>query len=211
MKIISRKLLSFYLQADMMMNRGYFKESFKQRLIHIISPDYTMDFLKSMRRVQYYSSNRNALGVIFLYINKLRFFRLSRKLGFSIGYDVFDYGLVIPHYGRTIVVGNTNRIGPYAVLHTSTCITDTGRTIGKGLSLSTGAKITGGDVLGDNIVIAANSVVTKSFPDGNALLVGMPAIPKRNLTDWYSSLRTESKRRVDAIENLKIEIGINNE
>lgn len=46
------------------------------------------------------------------------FFRLSRKLGLSIGYDVCDYGLVIPHCG-TIVVGNINRIGPYAVLHTS--------------------------------------------------------------------------------------------
>ncbi|MDY3965012.1 MAG: hypothetical protein SOZ25_02435 [Prevotella sp.] len=147
-------------------------------------------------------------GVILLHINKLRFFRLSRKLGFNIGYDVFDYGLVIPHYG-TIVVGNTNRIGPYAVLHTSTCITDTGRTIGKGLSLSTGAKITGGEVLGDNIIIAANSVVTKSYPDGNALLVGMPATHKRDLTDWYSSLRSESKRRVDAIENLKMKLRIN--
>lgn len=72
-------------------------------------------------------------GKIVAILNKWRFFRLSRKLGFSIGYDVFDYGLVIPHYG-TIVVGNTNRIGPYAVLHTSTCITDTGRRIGQALS-----------------------------------------------------------------------------
>lgn len=38
----------------------------------------------------------------------MRYFRLSRMLGFSIGYDVFDYALVIPHYG-TIVVGNKNR------------------------------------------------------------------------------------------------------
>ena len=82
-----------------------------------------------------------------LIINKTRFFRFSRKLGFSIGYDACDYGLVIPHYG-TIVVGNTYRIGPYATLHTFTCITDTGRRIGKGLFLSTGAKITGGEVLG---------------------------------------------------------------
>ena len=48
----------------------------------------------------------------------MNYFRLSRKLGLSIGYDVCDYGLVIPHCG-TIVVGNINRIGPYAVLHTS--------------------------------------------------------------------------------------------
>ena len=134
-----------------------------------------------------------------------RFFRLSRKLGFSIGYDVFDYGLVIPHYG-TIVVGNTNRIGPYAVLHTSTCITDTGRRIGQALSLSTGAKITGGEMLGDHIVVAANSVVTKSFPEGNVLLVGMPATKKTELSDWYSSLNEEMKRRVYEVENLKTKL-----
>lgn len=148
-----------------------------------------------------------SLGGIFLIINKIKFFRISRKLGFSIGYDACDYGLVIPHHG-TIVVGNTNRIGPYAVLHTSTCITDTGRKIGKGLSLSTGAKITGGEVLGDHITVAANSVVTRSFPEGNALLVGIPAIKKRGYTDWYSSLTGEWKRRVDEVENLKIKMGI---
>lgn len=146
-------------------------------------------------------------GGILLHYYKLKFFKLSRKLGFSVGYNVFDYGLVIPHYG-TIVVGNSNRIGPYAVLHTSTCITDKGRRIGKGLSLSTGAKITGGEILGDNVVVAANSVVTKSFLDGNVLLVGMPAIVKKYIPDWYSSLDSETKRRVDAIENLKIEMGL---
>ena len=140
-------------------------------------------------------------------INKTRFFRFSRKLGFSIGYDACDYGLVIPHYG-TIVVGNTYRIGPYATLHTFTCITDTGRRIGKGLFLSTGAKITGGEVLGGHIVVAANLVVTKSFPKGNALFIGMPAVKKADRPDLLSSLKGESKRRVDAIENLKIKMGI---
>lgn len=203
--ITSRKQLRFYLQADMMMNRGYFKEPLKKKLLHLMAPDYIMEFLKAMRKVQYYSQLPK-WGIL-LIINKTRFFRLSRKLGFSIGYDACDYGLVIPHYG-TIVVGNTNRIGPYATLHTSTCITDTGRRIGKGLLLSTGAKITGGEVLGDHIVVAANSVVTKSFLEGNALLVGMPAVKKADRPDYYSSLKGESKRRVDAIENLKIKMGI---
>lgn len=188
------------------MNRGYFKEPLKKKLLHLMAPDYIMEFLKAMRKVQYYSHNCQNGGIL-LIINKIGFFRLSRKLGFSIGYDACDYGLVIPHYG-TIVVGNTNRIGPYATLHTSTCITDTGRRIGKGLLLSTGAKITGGEVLGDHIVVAANSVVTKSFPEGNALLVGMPAVKKADRPDYYSSLKGESKRRVDAIENLKIKMGI---
>lgn len=204
--ITSRNHLHFYLQADMMMNRGYFKEPLKMKLLHLVAPDYIMEFLKVMRKVQYYSKCKFTGGIL-LIINKLLFFRLSRKLGFSIGYNACDYGLVIPHYG-TIVVGNTNRIGPYAILHTSTCITDTGRKIGKGLLLSTGAKITGGDILGDHIVVAANSVVTKSFPEGNALLVGMPAIKKTDLFDWNSSLKGEMKRRVEAIENLKVKMKI---
>ena len=191
-----------------MMNRGYFKEPLKMKLLHLVAPDYIMEFLKVMRKVQYYSQCKfSGGGGILLIINKLLFFRLSRKLGFSIGYNACDYGLVIPHYG-TIVVGNTNRIGPYAILHTSTCITDTGRKIGKGLLLSTGAKITGGDILGDHIVVATNSVVTKSFPEGNALLVGMPAIKKTDLFDWNSSLKGEMKRRVEAIENLKVKMKI---
>lgn len=204
--IQSKKHLRFYLQADMMMNRGYFKVPFRLWLQELLSPDYTMKFLRAMRRVQYYSHCNVTGRGIFLIINKIIFFRLSRKLGFSIGFDACDYGLVIPHHG-TIVVGNTNRIGPYAVLHTSTCITDTGRKIGKGLSLSTGAKITGGEVLGDHITVAANSVVTKSFPEGNALLVGIPAFKKKGYSDWYSSLTGEWKRRVDEVENLRIKMG----
>ena len=206
MTISDKNTLRFCILADRMMNRGYFKFPFKRRIINIFNPDYIMLFLETMRKVQYYK-NRKIGGGILLHFNKLKFFKLSRKLGFSIGYNVFDYGLVIPHYG-TIVVGNSNRIGPYAVLHTSTCITDSGRRIGKGLSLSTGAKITGGKELGDNVVVAANSVVTKSFLDGNVLLVGMPAIVKSTISDWYSSLDSETKRRVDAIENLKIEMGL---
>lgn len=117
-----------------------------------------MEFLKAMKKVQYYSHNCQNGGIV-TYNQKLRFFRLSRKLGFSIGYDACDYGSVISHYG-IIVVGNTNRIGPYATLHTSTCITDTGRRIGKGLLLSTDAKITGVKCWVIISLCAANSVVT---------------------------------------------------
>lgn len=53
--ITSRKQLKFYLQADMMMNRGYFKVPLKKRFIQLFSPDYIMEFLKSMRKVQYYT------------------------------------------------------------------------------------------------------------------------------------------------------------
>lgn len=55
--ITSRKQLRLYLQADMMMNRGYFNVSLKKRFIQLFSPDFIMEFLKSMRKVQYYTYN----------------------------------------------------------------------------------------------------------------------------------------------------------
>ncbi len=57
MYIQSHNHLKFYLQADMMMNRGYFKEPLKKKLLHLMAPDYIMEFLKAMRKVQYYSHN----------------------------------------------------------------------------------------------------------------------------------------------------------
>ena len=86
--ITSRKQLKFYLQADMMMNRGYFKVPLKKRFMQLFSPDYIMEFLKSMRKVQYYTCNGG--GGLPLIINKLNYFKLSCKLGFSIGYNSCD-------------------------------------------------------------------------------------------------------------------------
>lgn len=134
--------------------------------------------------------------------NKRRYDRLGIKLGFSIGYNVFGYGLVIPHHG-TIVVGGNNKIGNYAVLHTSTCITDYNKVIGDGLYLSTGAKITTSSDLGDGITIAANSVVTKGFEDGFALLAGMPANKKSDRKIWYEQENKAHLKRVLEIEKLK--------
>ena len=70
------------------------------------------------------------------------------------------------------------------------------------------AQIMPGVTIGEGAMVAANSVVTKSFPEGNALLVGKPAFKKKGYQDWYSSLTGETKRRVDEVENLKIKMGI---
>lgn len=61
--IHSKKELAFYIKADYMMNRGYFKPSLKQRLKNLIFPDYIMQFLVSMRKVAYYQH----MGGVFHY------------------------------------------------------------------------------------------------------------------------------------------------
>ena len=105
------------------------------------------------------------------------------KMGYTIGMDVFGYGLVLPHRG-TIIVGGSNRIGNYAVLHTSTCIVDSASVIGDGLYLSTGAIISNHVDLGNDVSIAANSTVTKSMQRGSVLLAGTPAEIKKESYAW---------------------------
>lgn len=140
-------------------------------------------------------------GVKYAYYYAL-YNRISKKLGFSIGYNVFGYGLVIPHYG-TIVVGGNNRCGNYCVLHTSTCITGNGKVIGDAFYLSTGAKVTSKVVLGDNVSVGANSVVNKSVIDGNVMIAGAPAKVIKSTVAWYIRDGESFSSKVNAIENLK--------
>lgn len=138
------------------------------------------------------------LGAYYSY----RFRCLSQHFGFSIGWNVFGYGLVIPHYG-TIVVNSGVKAGSYCVLHTSTCIGGSRKTIGNGLYLASGAKIMGNLTLGNGVSIAANSLVNKSFGD-NVLLTGMPAtIKKRDYPDWYQRDGEKYSKRVMACERLR--------
>ena len=190
-----------------MMNLGYFMPTFNQRIKNMLWPNKVMKFLFLMRKCQYYSGIPGNINKLIYIYYKYRYNRLSLKLGFSIAPNVFGYGLVIPHYG-TIVVGPTNTIGNYCVLHSSTCISGNGKNIGDALYLSTGAKITAKVNLGNNISIGANSVVTKSFKENNLLLVGIPASIKGSSSAWYSRDGEEFHRKQRACETLKFELGL---
>lgn len=174
----TKKELKFYIYADRMMNRGYFSSSLKKKIVGFFRHDYIMAYLEALRKTEYYINIQRKKSIGFL-INRYRLSALGLKLGFSISPNVFGYGLVIPHYG-TIVVGNGNQIGNYAVLHTSTCITHGCKVIGDGFYLSTGAKILNDISLGNFVTVAANAVVNKSFPESNCLLAGVPAFEKKN-------------------------------
>lgn len=200
--IKNKKELRFYLMADRMMNKG----SFKRSIARFFVSDSIMEFLSSMRKYSYYKNKRDLFSTFISFFYGYKFRKYSLKLGFSINCDSLGYGVVIPHYG-TIVVG-ANDIGNYAVLHTSTCISGNGKVIGNGLYLGTGAKITTKVVLGDNVSIAANSVVNKSFPEGNCLLAGVPAIIKKTEKAWWLRDGEYYSELVAKCEELKAKMGI---
>jgi serine O-acetyltransferase len=98
------------------------------------------------------------------------------KLGFSIPPNVFGPGLCIVHWG-TIVVNDRARVGARCRIHPGTVIggKDEGvPVLGDDCYLGPGCKLIGPLVLGNDVKIGANAVVTKSFPDG-VTLVGVPA------------------------------------
>lgn len=200
--IRTKKELDFYIKADYMMNRGYFKPPILTRMRLLIFPDYIMNYLIHMRKSNYYLHSRGIKRIILGNYHRMKQRNLGIKLGFNIACDVFGYGLVIPHYG-TIVVGSGNIIGNYAVLHTSICITKGKKVIGDGLYVSTGAKLTTMEYLGKNVTIAANSVVSKSYDEDNVLLTGMPAQIKKNKYEWYRDYANYCNR-VKEIESLKL-------
>jgi serine O-acetyltransferase len=201
--IQSRKELKFFIMADMMMNRDKFKWSIVDRIKHIILPDYIMRYLKSLRYCQYFADSKAITPLLYplILFHQIRFRKLGIKLGFSIGCQSLGYGVVIPHYG-TIVIGGSNRLGNYVVLHTSTCISNNGKIIGNALYLSTGAKITSKVTIGDNVSVGANSVVNKSF-DSNMMIAGAPAKHIKIADAWYIRDGEAYTSKVDNIEKLK--------
>ena len=185
MIIKTKKELRFCLMADNMMNRGSFKIIWKQRLKNLLRPDISMKYLRCMRKLSYYKYKKNPLWIYY----HCKYLRLGLRLGYTIGHDSCGYGLVLPHYG-TIVIGMKNTIGNYAMIHVGTLFTTDERTVGDNLYLATGAKVTTGMNLGNNVTIAANSVVTKSFVDDNILLAGMPAVIKGKRGPWWEANET---------------------
>lgn len=201
--------LDFFIKADCMMNRGYFNRNIFRTLYEILSPDYIMDYLKALRKTNYYRygggmSSLFGRFIAIYYQSKVN--RIGSKLGFSISERTFDYGLVIPHWG-TIVVGGGNSIGKYAVLHTSTCITQGGKLIGDYFYLSTGSIVTGDCNVGNGITIASNSLLNKSISENEALYVGTPCVFKKSYKVWCLN-DPKYQDRIIKIENLKMKYGL---
>ncbi len=139
-----------------------------------------------LRKTEYAVNCRNNVwNKIHSYYLRYRLKKMSLKLNFSIGLNVFDKGLSIAHCG-TIVVGNA-KIGKNCRIHEGVCIGATNGSdkypqIGDNCFIGTGAKIIGDIRLGNNVAVGANATVVSSFEEDNITLGGVPAkiISKNN-------------------------------
>lgn len=176
--INSKQDYLFYLEADrkaLNKTKGFIAE-----IKQLIYPDYIWSFQKKLRKLEYYKNcKRGILAKIYYVFLKLSFKKFSLKLGFSIPENVFGAGLAIVHYG-TIVVNPRAKVGSNCRIHPCSNIGASGGNseapqIGDNVYIGPGAKLYGDIMIGNNIAIAANSSVNKSFNEDNIMIAGSPA------------------------------------
>lgn len=138
-------------------------------------------FQVHLRKLEYYLNCRHdLLGKILMLYHRMKTKRLGMKLGWSIYPNSFGPGMCIVHYG-TVVVNGGARIGANCRVHSCVNIGANGGgeddtpTLGENVYIGPGAKLFGKIVIGDNTVIAANSVVNKNFSEGHCTIGGIPA------------------------------------
>jgi serine O-acetyltransferase len=179
--IKTREDYIFYREADRIAKSIPSKPSIKSIFKSLFFPDYIWEFQKTLRKLEYYTNCKKGFFFnLYQILIKIRFRKLSHKLGFSIPINVFGPGLSIAHYG-TIIVNAGAKVGSNCRLHACVNIgTSAGHStkapkIGDNCYIGPGAKIYGDIVLPNGIAIGANSVVNKTFVECNIAIAGAPA------------------------------------
>lgn len=157
--------------------------SFFFRVKQLIWPDKTYQFEKALRKLEYAQNclrRKTVFGTAVWLAAKCRHRHLSLQLGFQIGPNVFGPGLSIPHFGN-IVVNPLVRVGENCRIHTGVNIGASGGSdkvpkIGNNVYIGPGAILFGDISIADNVMVGANSTVTKSFLTPGVVIAGSPAI-----------------------------------
>ena len=154
-------------------------DAVKERLLYCVLRDpcyFIAKYIRLLRAEEYHFNTKHRLRYMVALARKNA---LGNKLGFKIPRNTMGPGLTIYHHGE-IIINEDARVGADCKLHGGNCIGNNGKTqaapmIGDHLDLGIGAKIIGGVVLGNNVTVGANAVVTKSFCEEGVTLVGIPA------------------------------------
>lgn len=189
--IKSKSDFKFYLKEDRKANLGLEKIPFlKYVALCLYSTDHIMVYrlLKSLRRYEYAMNCLRGHGPI----GRLQYIywkwwhrRMTIKYNMRLRVNTIGYGLRIPHMiGGGIILG-AEKIGNYCTANPGVVVglnraPSNRPVIGDHVELNVGCKVIGKIVVGDNVVIAANSLVYKNVPS-NCVVMGVPATVKREL------------------------------
>ena len=175
--IQSKQDLRYYLLEDLKRFDNK-KPNLKDYILHN-EVWYIYHYIRHLRYLEYYK-NTGRLGVSFLY-HFFKYKRLGFKLRFTVYPNTVGAGFRIYHAGDFIHVKPTCKIGKNCTLLPGVVIgnkyeytTNNPVIIGDNCYIGLGARIFGSVKIGNNVIIGANSVVTKDIPD-SCIVGGIPA------------------------------------
>ena len=180
--IKTRKDLSEYLSADIAVY-GFKKTRMNLLRQHLADsltwqlPNWIL--VRELRYSEYYFNNRKKSPFHYLMFayHIRKFQKQSLRTGIQVPLNVVGKGFAIWHFGSVVIgaykIGEKFKIGTNTLIGKKTA-TGKGPTIGNGVYLCTGSIIIGDITIGDNVMIAPNSVVTTDIPS-NCLVGGTPA------------------------------------
>ena len=147
-------------------------------------------FLKVLRLLEYRINTSNKMsggfsGMILWFIHR----RQRLKYGIHIAPNKVEAGLKIYHYAGGIYL-NINKMGKNCSVTSGVVCGNKNNdntlrpTIGDNVDLTVGCKIIGNINIGDNVLVAPNSVVVKDIPN-NTVVSGIPAVFLKNRPSAY--------------------------
>ncbi|MCM1139414.1 MAG: serine acetyltransferase [Muribaculum sp.] len=140
---------------------------------------YVTKYLYALRNLEYYkNTNRHLWNKIMYVFWFLRHRYLSINYGIKIAPNIVGKGLYIPHIVGGVII-NALHVGDYCVVNSGVIIGNKNKSedkpiIGNNVEITIGAKVIGKIIIGDNVIVAPNSVVIKDVPN-NAVVSGIPA------------------------------------
>lgn len=183
--IESKQDLYFYIQEDKRQNLGADHLGFIKYMAEwLYGTDRMKAFLllKALRHVEYAKNvlrNKGFFGKLIYAWRQWRYHRLEERYNISIGINMVGYGFRLPHIIGGGIIINANSIGNYCGANVGVVVGnnhswDDRPTIGNHVALTMGCKVYGAITIGDNVIVAPNSVVVKDVPD-NCVVSGIPA------------------------------------
>ena len=140
---------------------------------------FLQKFVLKLRRLEYLTNKkRNLIDQVNYLFVAVAFRKLSFKLQINIPVNSTGPGLRIYHIGYIIIHSNA-RLGSNCSLQPGVVIgqkdsPESVPTIGNDVYFGPGAKAIGKIIIGNNVIVAPNSVVISNVPD-NCVVSGVPA------------------------------------
>ena len=174
--ILNKNDLKLFLKSELYRNGFSSYGDYLVKFIYGNDNARAVRYLRTLRNYEYYINTNH----FFLkHLLRYRFRRLSLRYNISIKPNTVDHGLWIPHTQGGIII-NCEKMGCNCTVTSGVVVGDKGpatnvATIGNNVELTLGCKVLGKITIGDNVIVAPNSVVVKDVPS-NAVVSGVPAI-----------------------------------